>query len=147
MISRINITASQRATEAWGQQLPNVFALVKDRITDRCPASFTAQAPQLTILVDVDETIGAQGFRIADQGKNTVLLASDSIIGITAGFGKLLRTSDYSAEGVTFSSWRGTSVPSCPLRGIQMDSHFCNFYHIYLLLLTQFCQRFFLRLT
>ena len=104
MISRINITASQRATEAWGQQLPNVFALVKDRITDRCPASFTAQAPQLTILVDVDETIGAQGFRIAEQESGVVALTSDSIIGITAGFGKLLRTSDYSADGFKLSS-------------------------------------------
>ena len=129
-ITKISITGSQQAVQVWGQQLSSVIDLVKDRITARCPATFAEDGAQLKILVDVDETIGTQGFRIADQGKNTVLLASDSIIGITAGFGKLLRTSDYSAEGVTFSSWRGTSVPSCPLRGIQMDSHFCNFYHM-----------------
>ena len=129
-ISRIYFTGSQRATEVWGDQLSSVFQLVKDRITARCPATFEENNAQLKILVDVDDSVGAQGFRIADQEENTVLLVSDSIIGITAGFGKLLRTSDYSPEGMRVSSWRGTSVPSCPLRGIQMDSHFCNFYHM-----------------
>lgn len=129
-ISKIRITAGKQAADAWGQQLSNVIELVKDRITARCPAEFVEAGEQLQIFVELDGTIGAQGFRISEQDANTILMESDSILGITAGFGKLLRTSDYCEDGFIPSSWRGTSVPSCALRGIQMDSHFCNFYHM-----------------
>jgi hypothetical protein len=49
--------------------------------------------------------------------------------GLVAGVGKFLRTSRFDARGFTPGTWRGTSVPAKPDRGIYFATHFLNYYH------------------
>ena len=49
--------------------------------------------------------------------------------GLLYGVGKLLRTSRYDQGGFSAGSWRGTSIPEKPVRGIYFATHFHNFYH------------------
>lgn len=108
------------------EQICSVFCT---RISKRCPAKFVSEGEELTVRFVADSSVGKQGYRIAGNG-NEITVTGDGHQGLLAGAGKFLRTSQYSKEGIVPSDWRGVSTPDSYLRGIQMDTHFCNFYHM-----------------
>lgn len=117
------------AAEVGGEALEHISRVFQARVLKRCPAKFVQAGEELTIRIAADPTIEKQGYRISGQG-NEIVVAGDGTQGLLAGLGKFLRTSRYSDAGMTPSDWRGTSIPTSCLRGIQMDTHFCNFYHM-----------------
>lgn len=95
----------------------------------RCPVSFSNSDSAYRIVLSVDPTIPENGFRIEPEDACCRIFGADSL-GVIYGLGKFLHTSGYTKEGFCPSVWNGTSTPTSPIRGIQLDTHFCNFYHM-----------------
>ncbi|MCD6287234.1 MAG: hypothetical protein J7M39_15100, partial [Anaerolineae bacterium] len=107
------------------------FAILKDRIQQRCPARVveagTEAGPAARIVLAIAGDLSPEAFRI-DQAGAAVRVAGGSPRGLLYGVGKFLRTSHY--DGIFQPSlWRGTSVPQGSLRGMYFASHFHNWYH------------------
>ncbi len=83
----------------------------------------------LNLALRVTPGIGAEGFRIEDVSPGRICITGNDERGLLYGVGKFLRTSQYGPESFVPGSWRGTSVPSLPVRGIYFATHFHNFYH------------------
>ena len=103
------------------------FAILKDRIEQRCPVRVVEGRSGATVILTVDEKLPPEAFRI-DEKRGAVRVAGGSPSGLLYGIGKFLRTSGYDG-GFQPSSWRGTSVPQGSLRGMYFASHFHNWYH------------------
>ncbi len=112
----------------WDGKTERILEIAAERISKRCPVTFAGHG-EYAFVLSTDDSIGSDGFRIT-HGVGQTELAVQSPLGLLAGLGKVLRTSTYSNEGYLPSLWNGCSVPDSPVRGIQMDSHFCNFYHM-----------------
>ena len=108
-------------------RLATVFAR---QVSDRCDAKVTTEgeAP-LVVEFGTDDAIGPEGFRIEDRPGGGVRVVGRDDRGLVAGAGKFLRTSLYDRGGFTPGTWRGTSVPTKPNRGIYFATHFHNYYH------------------
>jgi len=119
MSQRITI-AGEPAFQEIGQC---IAAILQSRIHERCPAG----PARVTLTLAQDETIPAEGFRLVD-GPAGLRLSAPDHLGLLAGAGKLLRTSQYGAAGFLPGQWRGLAVPDCPVRGIYFASHFHNWY-------------------
>jgi hypothetical protein len=100
------------------------------QIQQRCDAKVitTGDAP-LTVELTIASGIGAEGFRIEDRPNGGVRIVGNDERGVLYGVGKFLRTSRFDQGGFTPGTWRGTSVPQKPVRGIYFATHFNNFYH------------------
>ena len=72
--------------------------------------------------------IGTEGFTIAADGSGKVKITGNDENGLLYGVGKFLHTSSYGLLGFTPGTWRGTSVPQCPIRGMNVCTHFNNWY-------------------
>lgn len=68
-------------------------------------------------------------YSIMESKGRKIMISSGSCSGILAGIGKFLRNSVFSKGEMIPSSWRGQSVSSSTVRGIQMDTHFNNYYN------------------
>ncbi len=103
------------------------FAILKDRIEQRCPVQVVERRSDANIVLTVDKELPLEAFRIDEKG-GAVRIAGGSPSGLLYGVGKFLRTSSYDG---TFqpSAWRGTSEPQGSLRGMYFASHFHNWYH------------------
>ena len=100
------------------------------QIARRCPAEVVAagSAPP-TVELALQPGIGAEGFRIEDRPGGGARIVGDDARGLLYGVGKFLRASRYEREGFVPGSWRGSSVPWKPVRGVYFATHFHNFYH------------------
>lgn len=110
-----------------GSLVSRTFAILKDRIEQRCPARVVEADTGEQVILAVDDSLSPDAFRIDAVGA-AVRVSGGSPRGLLYGVGKFLRTSGY--EG-TFqpSSWRGTSAPQGSLRGMYFATHFHNWYH------------------
>ena len=109
------------------RHLATVFAR---QVASRCDAKVVTEgeAPLVVTLATAAD-VGAEGYRIEDRpGGGTRIVGHDDR-GLVAGVGKFLRTSRYDRGGFTPGTWRGTSVPTKPNRGIYFATHFFNYYH------------------
>jgi hypothetical protein len=99
------------------------------QVQQRCEAKVLLQgeAP-VKVELALEAGIGKEGYRI-EAGQGGVRIAGNDERGLVAGVGKFLRTSRYDQGGFTPGTWRGTSVPQKPVRGIYFATHFNNFYH------------------
>lgn len=98
------------------------------QIEDRCDARVAQLEAPFTIVLAVEKGIGTEGFRIEDHGDGQVRIVGNDECGLLYGVGKFLRGSSYGPDGFTPGSWRGTSVPVCPVRGLYFATHFNNYY-------------------
>lgn len=103
------------------------FAILKDRIEQRCSVTVVEVRSGADIVLAVDERLQQEAFRIDEKGR-TLWVSGGTPRGLLYGLGKFLRTSGYDG---TFqaSSWRGVSEPRGALRGMYFASHFHNWYH------------------
>jgi len=113
-----------------GPVVENVGRVFARRVQQRCDAKVvtTGEAP-LVVELAVEPGVGAEGFRIEDRAGGGVRIVGNDQRGLLYGAGKFLRTSRYDGDGFTPGTWRGTSVPKKPVRGIYFATHFHNFYH------------------
>ena len=102
--------------------------IFKERIAQRCGAATTLRNADFTLTVGLDAAIGTDGFSISGN-ENGVKIIGNCPRAVVYGLGKFLHTSAYSADGFHPSRWQGTSVPDSLFRGMQLDTHWCNFYH------------------
>ena len=100
-------------------------------VQSRCDARVvTKDGAPLVVELAVEPGIGAEGFRIADGTKGRIRIIGDDARGLLYGVGKFLHTSSYGDKGFVPGSWRGTSVPGMPVRGIYLATHFRNYYQV-----------------
>ena len=113
-----------------GPVVGNVARVFARQVQQRCEAKVitTGDAP-LTVELAMAPGIGAEGFRIEDRPGGGVRIVGNDERGVLYGVGKFLRSSRYDQGGFTPGTWRGTSVPQKPVRGIYFATHFNNFYH------------------
>lgn len=107
--------------------ISRIFEILKDRIQQRCSARVVEDANGAKVILDVDDALPSDAFRI-DQVGTAVRITGGSPRGLLYGVGKFLRTSRY--DGTFYPSpWRGTSIPHGSLRGMYFATHFHNWYH------------------
>lgn len=108
----------------------NIVGVFTRKVAERCFAQVvTSGNAPLRVELTLAPGIGAEGFRVEDAPDGSVRIIGNDERGLLYGVGKFLRTSRYDFGGFTPGSWRGTSVPQKPLRGIYFATHFHNFYH------------------
>jgi hypothetical protein len=109
---------ARRAAEILGRQ-----------ITERCGAKvLTAGEAGCAIELGLQPGIGTEGYRIVDGPGGCVRILGNDERGLLYGVGKFLRSSRYDEHGFTPGTWRGTSVPQSPMRGMYLATHFNNYY-------------------
>ena len=102
-----------------GPVVENSGKVFTRQVMQRCEAKVVmAGAAPFTVELAVEKGIGAEGYRIEDRKDGGVRIAGNDERGLVAGVGKFLRTSRYDKGGFTPGTWRGTSVPQKPVRGI-----------------------------
>lgn len=112
-----------------GPVLKNISALFVRQVQQRCKAIVEEDRDAaLTVELAIEPGIGAEGFKIVDGNVGTIRIIGNDERGVLYGIGKFLRTSRYDQGGFTAGTWRGTSVPEKPVRGIYLATHFHNFY-------------------
>jgi len=101
------------------------------QLAERCEAKVTTSgdAPARVELA-IQPGIGTEGFRIVDGEDGAIRIVGNDELGLLYGLGKLLHTSRFDQGGWTPSTWRGTSLPVCPIRGMYFATHFNNFYEV-----------------
>ena len=103
--------------------------ILSRQISERCDAKvLTAGEAAWAIHLGCESGIGPEGYRISDGPGGSVRILGNDERGLLYGVGKFLRSSRYDRGGFTPGTWRGTSVPQCPMRGIYFATHFNNFY-------------------
>ena len=114
-----------------GPVMKNIASVLIRQVQQRCDAKvLTGGEAPLTVELAIAEGIGEEGFRIEDRtAVGGVRISGPCERGLVAGVGKFLRTSRYDQGGFTPGTWRGTSVPWKPRRGIYFCTHFHNYYH------------------
>ena len=120
-----------RLTAAKSPVLDRVVEILGSRIQERSgvKAAFTGKADCSVELV-IQEGIGKEGFRIEETSPGAVRILGNDNRGLLYGVGKFLRGNTYHEGSFTLGSWRGTSVPETPMRGVLPITHFFNFYHV-----------------
>ncbi len=99
------------------------------QITARCGAQvMTTGEADCVVELATEASIGAEGFKIADGPSGHVRIFGNDENGLLYGVGKFLRSSRFDRGGFTPGTWRGTSLPKCPMRGIYLATHFNNYY-------------------
>jgi hypothetical protein len=112
-----------------GPVLKNISSVFARQVQQRCKAKVAEDLDAvLTVELAIEPGIGAEGFRIEDGKAGTIRIIGNDERGTLYGIGKFLRTSRYDQGGFTAGTWRGTSVPEKPVRGIYLATHFHNFY-------------------
>lgn len=110
--------------------IKRIATVFKRQVTQRCKTKVITSGDALLLVeLTLSPEIGIEGFRIEDHPRGGVLIVGNDERGLLYGVGKFLRTSRYDKDGMTPSTWRGTSMPEKPVRGIYFATHFHNFYH------------------
>ncbi len=106
-----------------------IYSIVKKRIEDRCGAvcSAKAEADAYVVRFVLDETVPAEGFRLADM-EGGIQISGADFLALMYGAGQFLHKSHYTAEGMQVTQWRGESVPQTSKRMIFFAQHFYNWY-------------------
>jgi hypothetical protein len=98
-------------------------------VESRCPAVVRADGePGLAVELAITPGIGAEGYAVADGPEGGVRIVGNDPLGLLYGVGEFLHQSRYESGGFVPATWRGTSVPRCPVRGVYLAVHFGNFY-------------------
>ncbi|MCU0960823.1 MAG: hypothetical protein MUF48_12025 [Pirellulaceae bacterium] len=112
------------------QDVTHVARVFARQVAQRCETRVvTDEAAPLVIELALVPGIGPDGFRIEDRPGEGIRICAERARGLLYGVGKLLRTSRFERGGFSAGSWRGTSVPDKPVRGIYFATHFHNYYH------------------
>jgi hypothetical protein len=122
----IRIDLEQGAT----QITRNIAAVLKRQIESRSKVEVTdAGVGDVRIELRIAAVIGSEGYTIAGGENGSIRIIGNDERGLLYGVGKFLRTSRYRQDTFEPGTWRGSSAPQKPMRGIYFATHFHNFYH------------------
>ncbi|MBI3921086.1 MAG: hypothetical protein HY318_06690, partial [Armatimonadetes bacterium] len=124
MIQTIGIVCSTRRTPL----VDKAIEILRRALKERAGVELASEGPP-QIVLDIAPGIGVEGFRIQEGERDAICLVGNDERGLLYGIGKFLRTSIFDDGEFQPSSWRGTSVPEKPVRGIYFATHFHNFFH------------------
>ncbi len=105
-------------------------AILHRQITGRCEARVSTNGlAGCSVELALRPGIGTEGYRISDGPNGLIQITGSDERGLLYGAGRFLRDSRYDDGGrFTPGSWRGSSAPKSPMRGIYLATHFNNFY-------------------
>ena len=104
--------------------------ILENRIQERTGITpTTGGRADCSVELAVRKGIATEGFRIEDVSRSRVRIVGNDNLGLLYGIGEFLRSNTYHSTSFTLGSWRGTSIPKKPIRGIYFATHFHNFYH------------------
>lgn len=107
-----------------------ITAMARRQIESRSAAKVVASGKAgHTLHFEIQDGIGAEGFRIEDGPGGVVRIIGNDARGLLYGLGKFLRSSDYTDGVFTPGKWQGASAPDEPIRGAYFATHFHNFHH------------------
>ncbi len=109
---------------------PVLVDVFRRHLRDRCGVPVVEAGPaDLEVALDLDPSIGAEGYRIEDGPGGAIRILGNDPRGLLYGAGRFLRDARYAEGAIEPGAWRGTSVPALPVRGIYFATHFHNVYH------------------
>ncbi len=119
------------------------IALISDRIRANSETDVSLRYDaDLGIDLDLDTSLGAEGFRIADAVRdssagpgasveaNAIRITGGDARGLFYGVGKFLRGCRFPDGEFLPGTWRGVSVPAHEIRGMYFATHFGNYYEV-----------------
>ena len=125
-VETVRVVLPQQASPV----IQNIAGVLDRQVAQRCDARVVLQGEAPLVLeLAIAPGIGTDGYRIEDRSGGGVKIISSDARGLLYGVGKLLRASRYDRDGFSLGTWRGTSIPEKPVRGIYFATHFHNFYH------------------
>ena len=125
LVDRVRVVVPPQS----GPTVNNIASLLARQITARCDAEvITSGEAELTINLAIEPGIGDEGFKIEGDTDGAIRIVGNDERGLLFGVGKFLRASRYDRGGFTPGTWRGTSIPKCPVRAIYLATHYRNFY-------------------
>ena len=128
-MSEVHQSVSVQLPRERDPQVARVGQVFQRRLAERSDVTVAVGGGgTLTVELALESGIAPDGFRIEDRDGGVRIVAAHAR-GLLYGVGKLLRTSERRPDGFVPGTWRGTSVPAKPVRGIYFASHFHNFYH------------------
>ncbi|MEN6357084.1 MAG: hypothetical protein ABFD83_08385 [Armatimonadota bacterium] len=121
-LTSINIISGSNEIEK------SIAGILAKRIREQSNTRIVADcAADVNITLKIVRGVGAEGYTISDDPHGGIDIVGNDERGLLYGVGKFLRTSRFDG-GFVASKWRGSSKPTCPVRGIYMAVHFNNFY-------------------
>jgi len=102
--------------------MAKTLAVFSRILHERCELPVEIVASPADLLLDLQPGIGDEGFLIEDTADGLRIAGNDER-GLLYGVGKLLHGADYQPGQFTPGTWRGVSVPECPLRGMYCALH------------------------
>ena len=118
-------------------------ALIADRIRANSETGVTLRHDaDLSIDLDLDTSLGTEGFRIADAVRDddagpgasdethTIRITGGDARGLFYGVGKFLRECRFRDGEFLPGTWRGVSVPAHEIRSMYFATHFGNYYEV-----------------
>ncbi|MHB1462412.1 MAG: glycoside hydrolase family 2 protein [Armatimonadota bacterium] len=124
----ISTVLVKRATR--GEMTAKIIEILTRQLKERCGVRVvTSGKAEWTVELSVKTGAGKNGYTIADGPNGSIQIIGHDEPGLLYGVGKMLRDGLYSPAGFTPGTWRGSSVPKMPVRGIYFATHFHNFYH------------------
>lgn len=104
-----------------------VAEIVARQVRARCGAAAAPESP-CAVDLDIDASLGAEAFSIADGGHGAIRVCGGDRRGLLYGAGKLLRDGRFEPGRFVPGPWRGVWRPAKPVRGIYFATHFYNYY-------------------
>jgi hypothetical protein len=92
-------------------------------------SSFNLEGGPARIILDIEDGIGEEGFRIRGEPGMPVEITGNDERGLVYGIGKFLRNARFENGSLSLGACRGTFVPVKPVRGMYFATHFHNWYH------------------
>lgn len=110
--------------------LQSAARILASRIQERSGIQPTMEGTAACVVeLGIQNGIGDEGFRIEGASDCKVRILGNDRRGLLYGVGKFLRSNTYHQGSFALGSWRGTSIPEEPVRGIYFATHFFNYYH------------------
>ena len=125
----IIFATDESAKKLWDEKLAYVFRIAEARISRRIGKQEKTEASYV-LKISRSEALAADAYAFSAKTSEGITLTAQSLSGLLMGIGRFLRETNYNDNGFEPTIREEQSSPDCPVRGIQMDSHFCNFYHM-----------------
>jgi len=122
--SKINVSYKTETSKFF-----EVYAeIFKRQVELRSSVELSFNQDKADLIWSIDPKLAEESFAIEENLEGVIIISGGRPRALLYGIGKFLRTSNYSAEGMEFSEWRGTSTPAKSFRCSYFATHFKNYF-------------------
>jgi hypothetical protein len=111
------------------QTVEHIARVFTRQVQQRTGIVAQATPAEFSVELCLTPSIGVEGYRIEDGAEGGVRICGNDERGLLYGVGKFLRLCGYQPGDLQPPTWRGSSMPVKPMRGIYFATHFHNYYH------------------